>query len=85
MLGAGRALSNPDEWIALIRPKGTALEDVTVEWFCEISFSRGDDSTVVEVLATYPVIDDRDAMIAMGGGVGRGESFEKLGALLGSS
>jgi uncharacterized protein YndB with AHSA1/START domain len=75
---------HPDEWIALLRPTGTALEDVPVEWFYEISFSRDADSTVVEVLATYPVIEDRDTMISMGGEVGWGESLEKIDALLGS-
>jgi len=56
-----------------------------MEWFYEISFLEADGATVVEVLATYPVLEDRDAMISMGGEIGWGESFEKLDALLGSN
>ncbi len=76
---------HPDEWLALFRPKGSHLERVVMEWFYEISFLEADGATVVEVLATYPVLEDRDAMISMGGEIGWGESFEKLDALLGSN
>jgi uncharacterized protein YndB with AHSA1/START domain len=80
-----RLSEHPAEWIELFRPKGTALEDIAAEWFYEISFSNLDGATAVEVLATYPVMEDRDAMISMGGEVGWGESFDKLDALLRSS
>lgn len=75
---------HPDEWIGLFRPGGTVLEDVPMEWLYEISFSPENGSTVVEVLATNPAIEDRDAMASRGGEIGWNESFEKLDALLAS-
>lgn len=38
-----------------------------VEWHYEVSFFDGGDSTTVEVRATYPVLDDRDTMVEVGG------------------
>ena len=64
------------------RPKGSPLEDVPIEWYCEITFRQMDERTVVSLLTTYPIVEDRDVMIAMGGDEGWNESFERLDSLL---
>lgn len=71
-----------DDWLESFRPPGAEIDVVPMEWFYGISFAVEGDSTVVEVLATHPVMRDRDAMISMGGEVGWNESFEKLDGLL---
>lgn len=73
---------NPDEWIDIVRPKGTELEHVPVQWHYEISFLDDDRSTTAEVPAAYPVLDDRDAMVRVGGERGWAVSFVRLDALL---
>lgn len=75
---------HPAEWIAAFRPKGTPLEFVPLDWKYDISFRERHGVTTVEVLATYPVMEDCDAMISMGAEEGWGESFEKLDVLLAS-
>jgi hypothetical protein len=55
---------------------------VPVEWYHEISFQQVEDETVVRLLTTYPIVEDRDVMIAMDGEVGWNESFERLDTLL---
>jgi hypothetical protein len=55
---------------------------VPVEWRYEISFFEAQDSTTVEVLATYPVLDHRDMMVRVGGERAWAESFVKLDTLL---
>ena len=52
------------------------------KWRYEVSFFDGGDSTTVEVRATYPVLDDRDALVRVGGERGGAESFSKLDTLL---
>jgi uncharacterized protein YndB with AHSA1/START domain len=73
---------HPGEWIDIVRPKGTELEHVPVQWHYEIYILEDDGSTTVEMLATYPVLDDRDAMVRVGGERAWAESFVKLDAPL---
>ena len=63
-------------------PAGAEIDVVPMEWFYGTPSPWRATSTVVEVLATHPVMRDRDAMISMGGEVGWNESFEKLDGLL---
>jgi hypothetical protein len=55
---------------------------VPVRWYYEIYFSGKDGVTTVTVVATYPVEQDRDEMIAMDGSVGWNEIFESFDVLL---
>lgn len=73
---------HPEEFVRQFRPKGSPLEDVPIEWYCEITFRQMDEITVVSLLTTYPIVEDRDVMIAMGGDEGWNESFERLDSLL---
>ncbi len=76
---------HPDEWIDIVRVKGTELEHVPVQWHHEIAFQEDDGSTTVELQTTYPVLDDRDAMVRVGGERAWAESFVKLDAVLTST
>ena len=53
-----------------------------VQWHYEISFLDDDRSTTAEVPAAYPVLDDRDAMVRVGGERGWAVRFVRLDALL---
>ncbi len=71
-----------DQFVRQFRPHTSPLEHVPVEWYHEISFQQVEDETVMSLLTTYPIVEDRDVMIAMDGEVGWNESFERLDTLL---
>lgn len=69
---------HPEDWRELFRPQGTELGSVPMEWYYQVSFRPVKVGTAVELLVTYPVMDDRDRFVAMHGEFGWMESFEKL-------
>jgi uncharacterized protein YndB with AHSA1/START domain len=73
---------HPDDFVHSFRPRGSEIEFVPLRWYYDIDFHEDQGVTTVTILATYPVLEDRDAMIAMNGEVGWNESFERLDALL---
>ena len=74
--------AHPDDFVTAFRPVGSDFEFVPLRWYYEIELVGDHDVTIVEILATYPVAQDRDAMISMDGAVGWNESFERLDELL---
>jgi len=73
---------HPGDFVAMFRPIGSDLEFVPLRWYYEIDLHDQGGSTRVDILARYPVVEDRDVMIASGGAMGWHESYERLDALL---
>lgn len=59
-----------------------AWTNAALDWKYGVSFEGRDGASVVEVLATNPVSEDRDAMVSVGAGAGWAEGFAKLDAVL---
>ncbi|MGH9020519.1 MAG: chloride channel protein [Acidimicrobiales bacterium] len=70
------------EFLTSLRPAGSPHAGEAPEWHFALTFTEAGDATTVELLATYPVEGDRDALIVLDAARAWAEGFERLDALL---